>query len=491
MAILNKPTGLNILWASTGVKTSPDTAKINLGWVVEIPPFQYQNWLDNRQDAFIAHTNQHGIPVWDAETEYQGGLSYTKGSDGIVYKCLSTGINFNPTDPLNRSRWAVAFETFGSVAIVQAALTQHLSNYASLSGITNIVAARNNLSVYSKAETDAGFAARAGSSAQLFSVATPTAINHAVSLGYLNSRLTVATETTPGTLSIATVQQAESGVSAPLAITPSVGQTVYIKKSSNLAGLANLAQSRNNLGLGDIATQPIARFLMKEDNLAGLTNLATARNNLGLGSSAVQPATAFLLSSRNLGDVDRIVARNNLGLTTMATMQQELVMFKESNLQGLTNVAVARDNLGLGTIAVQSAASYMAKAENLAGLTNVQAARNNLGLGPAAIMSAFGIESGLDFSANLDFNGYQKLPSGLLIQWGVAQVVPADGDVTIRFPIPFRTTGFIGMAGHVGTSYNRTTDALASFTFVDRSLAILSNGYGYSSVSMYWFAIGY
>lgn len=490
MAILNKPTGLNILWAATGVKTAPSTSKIQLGWIVEIPPYQYQNWLDNRQDAFIAHSNQHGIPVWDAETEYQGGLSYTKGSDGIVYKCLITNTNSNPTDTLNRSRWSVAFENFGSVAVVQAALTQHLNNYSSLSGITNTVAARNNLSVYSRAEVEAGFAIRAGNSSVQFSVANPTQATHAINLAYLNSRLTDAAEGTAGIVALATVQQTEAGTNAPLAVNPAVGQVVYLKKSGNLAGLSNAAQARSNLGLGDIATQPSTRFMAKEDNLAGLTNTATARNNLGLGSSATQPTTAFLLSSRNLGDVDKIVARNNLGLTTMATMAQELVMFKESNLAGLTSPSIARDNLGLGTIATQPASAYLSKAENLSGLTNVQAARNNLGLGPAAIMNAFGVgANGLDFTADLSRTGYQRLPSGLVFQWGVAQV-PADGDATITFPVQFKSAGFIGMAGHNGTFYNRTTDALASFTFIDNSRATLSNGYGYSTVTMYWFAIG-
>lgn len=437
MAILNKPSGLNVLWAATGVKTAPDTSKIQLGWIVEIPPYQYQNWLDNRQDAFIAHTNQQGIPSWDAETEYQGGLSYTKGSDGVIYKCLITNTNSNPTDSLNRTRWVVAFEAFGNVAIVQAALTQHLNNYASLSGITNIVAARNNLSVYSRAEVEANFAAKVGSSSQVFAVASPLNDTHAVSLGYLNTRLPAANEGTSGLVALASVAQAESGVSASLAINPAVGQAVYLKKSANLAGLSNIATARSNLGLTTLATTAPGTVLFKSDNLEGLSNPAVARNNLGIGTAAVYPLTSFLQTGLNLSDIpNKGAARLNLGLTDVASYQPNVFLYKTENLSGLSSPAIARDNLGLGSMATQVATSYMAKAENLAGLTNVQAARNNLGLSAIVTKNVNGLS---DPNGDINFvnnwgpsGGGTKLPNGVVMNWGT---IMAGGAAS--FAVPF------------------------------------------------------
>ena len=437
MAILNKPTGLNILWAATGVKTAPSTSKIQLGWIVEIPLYQYQNWLDNRQDAFIAHTNQHGIPSWDAETEYQGGLSYTKGSDGVIYKCLVTNTNSNPTDTLNSSRWAVAFEVFGSVAVVQAALTQHLANYSSLSGITNTVAARSNLSVYSRAEVDAGFAIKAGSGSVQFSVASPTTAAHAINLAYLNTRLVGSSEGVAGILALASVAQAESGVSAALAINPAVGQAVYLKKSGNLAGMSNYAQARANLGLTDTATTAPGLLLFKSDNLQGLSSPAAARTNLGLGTIAVWNVGDFNQTALNLSDIpNKGAARSNLGLGSIATFNINNFLQTALNLGDLPDKAAARFNLGLTDTAQYNPNVFLYKSENLSGLTNVQAARNNLGLGGAATKNVFGVPGDLNFSNAVATTGYTYLGNNITLQWGRGPLMGDDTIVSVNLVIP-------------------------------------------------------
>ena len=96
MPNIPKPNNINTIWAATGDIAAPSNEYVANGWESIIPPREYFNWLDNRQDRFNAHVNQHGIPVWDSTTEYQAGLSYTKGSNGTVYKALTTNSNVNP-----------------------------------------------------------------------------------------------------------------------------------------------------------------------------------------------------------------------------------------------------------------------------------------------------------------------------------------------------------------------------------------------------------
>lgn len=431
-----KPSGLNRLWAAGGTKVDPGVQKSNIGWVVELPPYQYQNWLDHRQDAFIAHANQHGIPEWDAETEYQGNLSYTQGSDGIIYKCLSTHTNLNPVNPLNSAYWTRAFESFGAVAVVQNQLTQHLTNYATLAGITNPVAARNNLSLYSRAESDARFAVLNGNSSQPFNVAPAIAPNHAVPLSQLSSLLLSATEARAGQIAIATLGEVEGGSNDTKAITPAKGEAVYLKRSANLAGIANVAAARSNLGLGTMALQSTTSFLAAANNLSEVTNPAVARSNLGLSDIVTIPAASFAQRANNLSDLTSApAARVNLGLSDMATIPSTNVMFKYENLAGITNAAAARSNLGLSDSVLYPSNTWLIRGNNLADLTNTQAARNNLGLTSIATKNVIGLDNPANdivFSRSVDAaGGATRLPDGTIMNWGS---VSAGGSVVFRIP---------------------------------------------------------
>lgn len=117
-----KPDNLNVVWASGGDRLFPGTTKYASGWGVEIPPRQYFNEIDYKQDQMLAHINQHGIAVWDNETEYQAGKSYAQGSDGQVYKAVTTNRDVNPVGDVTGS-WQVAFMdgTSGPIPLVATA----------------------------------------------------------------------------------------------------------------------------------------------------------------------------------------------------------------------------------------------------------------------------------------------------------------------------------------------------------------------------------
>lgn len=105
MAEISKP-DYSYLWSSGGAIVSPSNVKIQTGWTAEVPPFQWENWSQNRQDQAIAHVLQHGISVWDAVTEYQAGKSYVTGSNGKLYVAITTNTNNNPTTDTLEVNWA-------------------------------------------------------------------------------------------------------------------------------------------------------------------------------------------------------------------------------------------------------------------------------------------------------------------------------------------------------------------------------------------------
>lgn len=146
---------VNTLWAGSGQVIAPSVAKVNQGWIAEIPDYEFENWIQNRQDQFNAHVNQYGIPVWDATTEYIANKSYVQGSDGEIYRALTTHTNANPTT--SPSNWVKAFDNFNTSYSKTEADNRFLNESNNLSDLTNSATARANLSVYSKSESDSRY----------------------------------------------------------------------------------------------------------------------------------------------------------------------------------------------------------------------------------------------------------------------------------------------------------------------------------------------
>ena len=61
---------ISSVWAEAGAVIAPSNEKIKLGWTSEVPPHQYENFVQNRQDEMLAYLNQKGVPEWRTGTEY-------------------------------------------------------------------------------------------------------------------------------------------------------------------------------------------------------------------------------------------------------------------------------------------------------------------------------------------------------------------------------------------------------------------------------------
>jgi hypothetical protein len=274
MPLYTKPSSLSLVWASGGAKIKPSDTKIGNGWIVELPPYETFNWWQNKVDGFIAHINQLGIPSWDSATEYQAGLSYVQESSGVVYRCTVTNTNKQPST--NPTFWSVAFDSFGSASAVQTALSAHLTNYSTLSGISNIATARNNIGVWSKAEADSRYAYKSGDATTVFRVANGVATNDAVNLSQLQAATRQATTGTIGVTRYATNAEVDAASAVDAALVPT---SPILRKNQNLNDLGNKTTARTNLdvpsrsGSGASGTWGIS----VTGNSGTATKLATAR----------------------------------------------------------------------------------------------------------------------------------------------------------------------------------------------------------------------
>lgn len=162
MALINKP-DYSEIWASGGSIVEPSDVKKQTGWTAEVPPYQWENWIQNRQDQMLAHINQRGIVAWSADTDYEaGGLSYVQGSDGEIYRSVaSSGPSATVQDPVtdvSGTYWA-KFVRFGTTAGTYTEgndprITGAAQKAANLSDLASASAARQNLGLGTAATRD-------------------------------------------------------------------------------------------------------------------------------------------------------------------------------------------------------------------------------------------------------------------------------------------------------------------------------------------------
>ena len=142
MTIIVKP-DISKIWAETGATIAPPDGKIASGWGYEMMPFEWENWLQNRNDTMLSHINQRGIPEWDAITSYYATKSYVTGSNGLVYFALLDSTNVNPVGD-STGTWVRAFPSLTGGG---ASGTWSISISGNAATTTKLLTARNINSV--------------------------------------------------------------------------------------------------------------------------------------------------------------------------------------------------------------------------------------------------------------------------------------------------------------------------------------------------------
>lgn len=100
------------------------------------------------------------------------------------------------------------------------------------------------------------------------------------------------------------------------------------------------------------------------------------------------------------------------------------------------------------------------------------------------------------FQASRTANGYQKLPGGLIVQWGES-LPNSSGDAVITYPLPFSQKPFAVMFGYrqsvsptgaQSVVINDTTSTATSCAV--KAYRIDAGGLASSQSAFYWFAVG-
>ena len=97
-----------------------------------------------------------------------------------------------------------------------------------------------------------------------------------------------------------------------------------------------------------------------------------------------------------------------------------------------------------------------------------------------------------DFDKSLATNGYQKLPGGLIIQWGSGQSIPSSGSVAVSFPTAFPNACFTVTL--TGSALSDAPVFVTTFSTSSFTAATVANATAYNIATAQtarWIAIGY
>lgn len=187
-------------------------------------------------------------------------------------------------------------------------------------------------------------------------------------------------------------------------------------------------------------------------------------------------------------------AANNIYQSVVAS---QTIADASSTVKGIVELATdAETNTGTDTVRAITPSNLSARTatETRAGLAEI-----------ATVLEAQGFTDDLRFLTSLKLNnafqganqslttnGYQKLPGGLILQWGLSASVASDGSVIVTLPItfPIACLGAVGTARNTaGTGPDVTSAHVVSFTTSQLTLFLDSQAAS-RTMPIQWFALG-
>lgn len=204
---------------------------------------------------------------------------------------------------------------------------------------------------------------------------------------------------------------------------------------------------------------------------------------LGNDSGYLSVGTTSSLSAANAGKLHGISTGGiTLTLPSVATVLPG-AKFILQGMQGSGSAASTISRAGSDTIITDGSTALTTlslSGGDTAVIEAVGAGLWSLVGGSAALRKANG-----DFGSNKVSNGYQKLPSGLIFQWGqFTNSGTANAQGTVTFPITYPNA----CLGVIATPYSNSAAYVGAFTFTTSTFLSYGN---LALLQETWFSIGY
>ncbi len=274
-----------------------------------------------------------------------------------------------------------------------------------------------------------------------------------------------------------------------VALTGNGNMQIGISTGYNLIQDPKSLQARNNGAISALNLNPLGGSVLTKNNtlddgvgnasFLGTITAATANITGSLTATGTASAAAATTSTElvNLGQLGNgTVQINSLDGLLLTSSQGSAYLYTDSSGTGAANDFVIR---------VGAAGAYQYVQVSPAGAFSVPGTASAAAATTAANLVNLG-----QFPANVTGAGYQKLPTGLIIQWGWA-LCSIGSATTVNFPITFPTSMASVTATPSGISSAELIASITSFSVSLVNIALVSMSSTTGSVSVGWIALGY
>lgn len=323
----------------------------------------------------------------------------------------------------------------------------------------------------------------------------------------IGERVLVKNQTTPSQNGIYVAQtsawvraedlNADSEVRPGLAVVVTAGSsqadTIWVLSTDGVITVGTSAMAWRNVteGLAPLASptftgNPLGPTAAQFDNDTSLATTAFVQRALGNQSSAVVVTANRTMTAADAGAY-LFVNGNNL-------------VFTLPNPSGLplgTKFRIAQGNLTSGGSIEAPGGSTIGNITDGGTVTSVALAQSTEYVLTVVSTTAYQLtrlSAGGAFTQSLATNGWQRLPSGLLLQWGTTADIAIDARITVTFPIAFPTV-CLGAYPTLITpaAFVQHTQSVSAANIGTTSFQIENQGVGTPSVALpaRWFAVGY
>ena len=285
------------------------------------------------QNIFLKYSNVAG--VIPAASELQIAELAINTADGKIFAKKNDGtvITFEDASAFAR---ATHTHAISDITGLQALLNEKLVKSANLSDLTDVAAARTNLSVYSKSESDSAIAIAKGEAQAYADQKITDLVNGAdAALDTLKelgdqlrsdeSAASALTTMVNGINGRLTTAEASIVTAQADIVTAQAGADASLKKSSNLSDLTDVSAARTNLSV----------YSMSEVDDAVSDAVSSASDLLSGDISAVS-ARVTTLEGQNLDSRLSTAESAIAGLGTMSTQDADSVAITGGSITGVT-----------------------------------------------------------------------------------------------------------------------------------------------------------